>query len=480
MIKISLGGVGGCELAEALRKFGQPSYPYDWLITTQSFILQTLFDQDAFFDFKEEFVYDTTKLLEKHKKAIMLHDFDNFALQKQTVIDRYKRRFDRLNNALKEKQTALFVRVADNLVVPLSPRAYDNIFNREEEDLQLWDDCMQRLNDKYQKHCILLYITDKESDGSLKNVIVRNTDKCAENLYNVITTVEQQLTVIRTLNTPGRFGNQFIRNTFMSMLATKYNLSAIYSHENEHARLGLPLYKGTMYWPANGANAVNAANTPNTVNEISDVDVIGWLKSSEATLPTNMSVRNDNCYFQSRECSDLLHDYLKRHHLQIRAANKFAARYGTNDDIFMHIRLDDAAQWSPGYDYYARALTATLGAQTDTLGVQTDTLGVQTDTLGARARARAAGTILLSSDSPGHPICQRLVADFPNAKILVCDDLVELIQFASTCRHVILSHGSFSALIGNFSFDSTVYYPPYPFQMWFGDMFSNPGWVCVE
>ena len=457
MIKISLGGVGGCEWAKALRKFGQPSYPYDWLITTQSFILQTLFDRDAFFDFKEEFVYDTTKLIEKHKKAIMLHDFDNFALQKQTVIDRYKRRFGRLNNALKEKQTVLFVRVADNLVVPLSPRAYDNIFNREEEDLQLWDDCMQRLNDKYQKRCILLYITDKESDGSLKNVIVRNTDKCAENLYNVITTVEQQLTVIRTLNTPGRFGNQFIRNTFMSMLATKYNLSAIYSHENEHARLGLPLYKGTMYWPANGANAVNAANTPNTVNEISDVDVIGWLKSSEATLPTNMSVRNDNCYFQSRECSDLLHDYLKRHHLQIRAANKFAARYGTNDDIFMHIRLDDAAQWSPGYEYYARALTATLGA-----------------------RAQTAGTILLSSDSPGHPICQRLVADFPNAKILVCDDLVELIQFASTCRHVILSHGSFSALIGNFSFDSTVYYPPYPPQMWFGDMFSNPGWVCVE
>jgi hypothetical protein len=34
---ISLGGIGGCDLAEALRKLNQPTYPYDWLITTQSF-----------------------------------------------------------------------------------------------------------------------------------------------------------------------------------------------------------------------------------------------------------------------------------------------------------------------------------------------------------------------------------------------------------------------------------------------------------
>jgi hypothetical protein len=31
---ISLGGIGGCELAKALRNLNQPAYPYDWMITT--------------------------------------------------------------------------------------------------------------------------------------------------------------------------------------------------------------------------------------------------------------------------------------------------------------------------------------------------------------------------------------------------------------------------------------------------------------
>ena len=76
---ISLGGIGGCELATALRNLNQPTYPYDWLITTQTFIINSFNDINNFFVFDEKYVYNE-KLLVYDKKAIMLHDFNNFLL----------------------------------------------------------------------------------------------------------------------------------------------------------------------------------------------------------------------------------------------------------------------------------------------------------------------------------------------------------------------------------------------------------------
>lgn len=55
-------------------------------------------------------------------------------------------------------------------------------------------------------------------------------------------------------------------------------------------------------------------------------------------------------------------------------------------------------------------------------------------------------------------------------------DEIHTIQFASTCKHIVLSHGSFSAVIGYLAFFSNVYYPAYGDTMWYGDMFSIDGW----
>ena len=74
---ISLGGIGGCDLAQALRKLNQPAYPYDWLITTQSFIIKSFNDFNNFFVFHRYYVYNNNNLLVYNKKAIMLHDFNN-------------------------------------------------------------------------------------------------------------------------------------------------------------------------------------------------------------------------------------------------------------------------------------------------------------------------------------------------------------------------------------------------------------------
>jgi len=206
MKKISLGGVGGCELALAIRMFDQHSFPYDWLITSQSFILQSFNDFSKFFEFNEEYVYDQSKLLEKNKKAIMLHDFNDFSLQKDNVMEKYLRRFDRLNSALTDANDAsiLFIRINDNLEEILSPPLYyDHIFNREEEDLEIWNEFMKNISKKYKKTCTLLFISShhqhnkshSNNNQTLDHVIVRYTThhKIPEKLYEIIANVERDL-----------------------------------------------------------------------------------------------------------------------------------------------------------------------------------------------------------------------------------------------------------------------------------------------
>ena len=67
---ISLGGIGGCDLAESLRSLHQEAYPYDWLITTQTFIINSFNDFNKFFVFDTSYIYNETNLLTVDKKAI--------------------------------------------------------------------------------------------------------------------------------------------------------------------------------------------------------------------------------------------------------------------------------------------------------------------------------------------------------------------------------------------------------------------------
>jgi len=172
---ISLGGIGGCDLAQALRDLNQPTYPYDWLIATQSFVMNSFNDLNNFFVFDEKYVYDTHKLLVYNKKAIMLHDFDNFHLQKEEVISKYKRRFERLNESLNSNDDILFVRMYDNLQEQLIPMDYyNNILIRDEEDINKWENFINSIQGKYNNKKIkLLIITSRE------NI-------CSKNFNNII------------------------------------------------------------------------------------------------------------------------------------------------------------------------------------------------------------------------------------------------------------------------------------------------------
>jgi hypothetical protein len=188
---LSLGGVGGCDLAQALRELNQLTYPYDWLITTQTFIVNSFNDFNNFFIFDEKYVYDTTKLIDYNKKAVMLHDFNNFTLQKNEVITKYKRRFERLNECLNENEDILFVRIYDNLEDKLMPNDYyNNILSRDNECMQKWENFMnEQQNNKIAK---LLLITNDENicSKTYTNIIVRFTKEHKNK--NIIKTIIQE------------------------------------------------------------------------------------------------------------------------------------------------------------------------------------------------------------------------------------------------------------------------------------------------
>ena len=88
--------------------------------------------------------------------------------------------------------------------------------------------------------------------------------------------------------------------------------------------------------------------------------------------------------------------------------------------------------------------------------------------------------LYIYSDNTNHQIIKDILNVYKNATILDFDE-IKTIQFASTCKYVILSHGSFSAIIGYLSFYSNVYYPKYEIgKMWYGDMFSIPSWIMID
>lgn len=160
---ISLGGVGGCILAQSLRDLNQEAYPYDWLLATQDFVIKSFNDFNNFFLFEEKYVFDKYKLLSNDKKAVMLHDFTDFNLQKEEVINKYKRRFERLNNALTSIEDILFVRYHDNIKDPLVPFGYyDKILIRNYEDIQKWEEFIHFIKNKYNKKIKLLIITSEK------------------------------------------------------------------------------------------------------------------------------------------------------------------------------------------------------------------------------------------------------------------------------------------------------------------------------
>jgi len=224
----------------------------------------------------------------------------------------------------------------------------------------------------------------------------------------------------------GRLCNQIFRNIAVSMIAEKNNLYVTYASPHKMKHLGIPLHVGKFKYK----------------------DTVDLTDDNYDTLfdqPLHVNLNANNHFFQIHEIATKIKEYLNTNKESIIRANPF--RYHTNNDIFIHIRLTDVQEYNPGIDYYKKAIE------------QCDYTH-----------------IYIGTDDPSHKIIQELT--LLNITILQTDE-IQTIQFGSTCKSIILSHGSYSAIIGYLGFFSTVYYPAYK-TMWYGDIFSMDGWNKIE
>jgi hypothetical protein len=242
----------------------------------------------------------------------------------------------------------------------------------------------------------------------------------------------------------GRFCRQIIINLAVSIIAEKFNLFVDYCFYNEIKNLGINLFIGDNKYD----NAI----------ELTDNNYFGILEGEK--LYTNIDPNNNT--FQTKNISNMIYNYLQNELIKqnIINANVFRGRYKKNNDIFVHIRLTDVADLNPGYYYYRKAIQTIINSDI--------------------YNKNPYNNIYICSDDFEHYITKNIAVLFPNTTLL---DLKPqyIIQFGSTCKNIVLSHGCFSAFIGYLGYDSTIYYPEYDENnMWHGDIFSINGWNMVK
>lgn len=236
----------------------------------------------------------------------------------------------------------------------------------------------------------------------------------------------------------GRLGNQIIRNVAVSFIAMKHNLFVKYVNHNSISQLGIELFVGK--------------NDHKLLKKLTDDNYFEILN-----MPTiNFNLNPNDNYFQTKEIMQFIYDWLHQSHIQnnIIQHNPYKTRYNNNNDLFVHVRLGDVIHFNPGFCYYDKIIAQIK-------------------------QTCMINNVYIASDSFNHEIVCELQKKY-NARHVLKDE-VETIQFGSTCKHIVLSHGSFSAIIGYLSFYSDVYYKKYEKnKMWYGDMFSVNTWHMVE
>ena len=246
----------------------------------------------------------------------------------------------------------------------------------------------------------------------------------------------------------GRLCNQIIRNLCVSIIAEKHDLFVEYSNHNKICTLGIDLYLGKNDYSNNTILSNNMFSIFNIQKKLRVTDVNYFCILNMRNLNSNL---NPNfSYFQTKEISNFLVKYLHQDKVKnkIIIKNPFKDRYDNNDDCFIHVRLGDAESYTPGLEYYLKALGLFK-----------------------------FNKLYISSDDINHQIIKN-ITKIHTVEILNYNE-IQTIQFGSTCKNVVLSHGSFSAVIGYLSFFSNIYYKEYGEKNWHGDIFSIPFWNMV-
>ena len=214
----------------------------------------------------------------------------------------------------------------------------------------------------------------------------------------------------------GRFGNLFFVNMVMHFISKKYNLKTKYKYYDKFLNLGIELFIGDHTYKKNTyLTEINYFDLINKKNNFTNIIVINksWFQNYEFCLFLEI-------YFNEKENKN-----------KIIQKNKFSDRYKKNNDLFIHVRLDDVEDMDShnSFEYYDNII-----------------------------KKHRYDVGYISSDNLNSQICINLIKKY-SLKIINFNE-EETIMFGSTCNHIILSGGTFSWLIGFLAFYSkNINYP---------------------
>lgn len=222
----------------------------------------------------------------------------------------------------------------------------------------------------------------------------------------------------------GRSGNLLFMEVAQSILSKKLNLyvKSEFPYEIYFKKLGFSAYRGST-------RIIN--------------DILHYDDSQMADLLNLEKINNGisyNGYFQVKDFVINYKDDI-RSHFNLNYQNK-------RDDMFVHLRLDDAAQWNVGIDYYRKAIESCNYNKG-----------------------------YISSDSPNSQIVNDLISEYKLE--LVNTDPITTIDYAKNFGNLVLSKGTFSWWIGFLSMAKNIYYPK-EYKLWHGDIFVYDEWQEIE
>ena len=230
-----------------------------------------------------------------------------------------------------------------------------------------------------------------------------------------------------------RFGNIFFLNMCLHLFSIKYNLKSSYKHEKMFDELGINFYKGSNIYNENYL--------------LTDYNFENLLESNLS--PKNIIIDNDVWFHTNRFCK-IIKKHFEENNLfkKVVKKNHFKSRYNNNNDLFIHIRLGDVSNITKELLIYFENTIKSLKFNNG----------------------------FIASDSINHEICSYLINKY-NLSI-INENEVKTIMFGSTCKHIILSGGTFSWLIGFLSRNSNVFYPDIKTK-WFGNIFNCSKWKKI-
>jgi hypothetical protein len=293
------------------------------------------------------------------------------------------------------------------------------------------------------------------------------------------TTLRSSLTI--NINTTilhdgcGRFGNQFFRNMVAHFVCEKSHIKFTYGYNTWFNQLGITFFE---------AGSANLYPNDRQGFTIPENQVMHYITSA-APLKRNLNFNASVFYQDPKFCQYLRHYFeepsrrekIRKSCCILEASTSSVKK---NNDIFVQVRLGDTAKWSPGLEYYELAITRAGAAA-----------GTGTSACAAGTSAGAAGTgtsaaAYIASDSITHPLCQTLIKKY---KLTVVNaNEVDTLKLAATCKHLILSHGTFSWLMGFLNMlihddhddhHANIIYPDYDKRMrvkWHPNIYVFPEW----